>query len=124
MFSQAKKGERPQRYESIMKVEYQYKGRTYIDLVDNICTDGIFIATPAPLPVKAHIELFLYPIGKNIPIALTGEVRWIRTKPEKNKKRGMGIAFINDKQKALVAKMLLDMGMETGSQLHELVRSE
>ncbi len=117
MSLQQKNGERPQRYESIMKVEYRYKGRTYIALVDNISPDGLFIATPSPLPITAHIELFLYPVGKNIPIALTGEVRWIRTRPEKAKKRGMGITFLNDNQKALVAKMLSEIGVETGSQL-------
>lgn len=117
MSSQQQNSERPQRYESIMKIEYKYKGRTYIDLVDNISPDGLFIATPAPLPVKAHVELFLYPVGKNIPIVLTGEVRWIRTRPEKNKKRGMGIAFLNDNQKALVAKMLAETFSETSSQL-------
>jgi len=116
-------GERSQRYESIMKIEYKYKGRTYIDLVDNISPDGLFIATPAPLPVKAHIELFLYPVGKNIPIVLTGEVRWIRTRPEKNKKRGMGIAFLNDNQKVLVAKMLAETGAATGPQLLQDIAS-
>lgn len=104
-----KDGERSQRYESIMKVEYKYKGHTYIDLVDNISRDGLFIATPAPLPVKSHIELFLYPVGKSIPIALTGEVRWVRLKPEKNRKRGMGIAFIGEQQKLLVARLLEEM---------------
>lgn len=123
MFSKQKNSERPQRYESIMKVEYKYKGRTYIDLVDNISADGLFIATPSPLPINAHIELFLYPVGKDIPIALMGEVRWIRTRPEKNKKRGMGIAFLDDNQKALVAKMLSETGIETVSHLLHKVSS-
>jgi len=110
------KTERQPRYETIMKVEYSYKGRTYIAIVDNISAGGLFIATPAPLPVKAHVELFLYPVGKNIPIALTGEVRWVRTRPEKNKKRGMGIAFLNEQQKVLVARMLAQMEPPAGPQ--------
>jgi len=110
------KTERQARYESIMKVEYSYKGRIYIDIVDNISADGLFIATPAPLPLKAHVELFLYPVGKNIPIVLTGEVRWVRTRPEKNKKRGMGIAFLNEQQKVLVARMLAQMKPPAGPQ--------
>jgi uncharacterized protein (TIGR02266 family) len=62
--------------------------------VENLSEGGLFVATRDPMPVGSRVTMIIgLPDGRD-PIALEGEVRWLRAS-EGDAPSGMGIRFVS-----------------------------
>jgi type IV pilus assembly protein PilZ len=100
-----------------LKVEYLRLNTFFYDYTKNISRGGTFVRTARPLPVGTRFLFKLIVPSLDEPLALLGEVRWIRPAREDGTSEGgepgMGIRFIftDDRQQsavdAIVEKMMV-----------------
>jgi len=104
-----------------LKVEYKKLNTFFADYTKNICKGGTFIRTKKPLDVGT-IFVFQLTVPKlREPIAIRGEVKWIKREGEpsppgvaEDHEPGMGIRFIYDTPQeraqieGTVEKMMID----------------
>ncbi len=104
-----------------LKVEYKKLNTFFADYTKNICKGGTFIRTKKPLDVGT-VFVFQLTVPKfKEPIAIRGEVKWIKREGEKSPpgvpddhEAGMGIRFIYDtpdereRVEGTVEKMMID----------------
>ncbi len=104
-----------------LKVEYKRLNTFFADYTKNICKGGTFIRTRKPLDVGTVFVFQLTVPKLREPIAIRGEVKWIKREGEpsppgvpEDHEAGMGIRFIYDgpdERAALegaVEKMMID----------------
>src|SRR5689334_22198842 len=77
-----------------LKVEYQRMNTFFYDYTKNISRGGTFVATERPMDVGTRFAFKLRIPALPEPLALTGEVRWVRQPGETAGGPGMGIQFI------------------------------
>ena len=81
------------RTSTVIQVDYHTVDSFFRDFVDNISTEGMFMATPKPLEPGTQLRLeFLLP-GCDYPIRVNGEVAWSRSVSSEGQRRGMGVKF-------------------------------
>jgi type IV pilus assembly protein PilZ len=86
-----------------LKVEYKKLNTFFADYTKNICKGGTFIRTKKPLNVGTVFVFQLSVPKLTQPIAIRGEVKWIKREGEpsppgvsEDHEPGMGIRFIYD----------------------------
>jgi type IV pilus assembly protein PilZ len=86
-----------------LKVEYKKLNTFFADYTKNICKGGTFIRTKKPLEVGTVFVFQLAVPRLPEPIAIRGEVKWIKREGEssppgvpEDHEPGMGIRFIYD----------------------------
>ena len=86
-----------------LRVEYKKLNTFFADYTKNICKGGTFIRTPKPLDVGTVFLFQLSVPTLTIPIAIRGEVKWVKRDGEpappgvdEDHEAGMGIRFIYD----------------------------
>jgi type IV pilus assembly protein PilZ len=84
-----------------LKVEYKKLNTFFADYTKNICKGGTFIRTKKPLDVGTVFVFQLTVPKLKEPIAIRGEVKWVKREGEKSPpgvpedhEPGMGIRFI------------------------------
>jgi type IV pilus assembly protein PilZ len=84
-----------------LKVEYKKLNTFFADYTKNICKGGTFIRTRKPLEVGTIFEFQLGVPTLKQPIAIRGEVKWVKREGEpsppgvaEDHEPGMGIRFI------------------------------
>lgn len=83
-------------------VEYEGADELLTDYTDNLSTGGTFIATQRDLAVGTAVRLALSFPGLLEPIAIDGEVRWVRDDEE----AGVGIEFLAGEGRARLAEIV------------------
>ena len=104
-----------------LKVEYKKLNTFFADYTKNICKGGTFIRTKKPLDVGTVFVFRLTVPKLKEPIAIRGEVKWIKREGEpsppgvpEDHDPGMGIRFIYDTQEerdeveGTVEKLMID----------------
>ena len=104
-----------------LKVEYKKLNTFFADYTKNICKGGTFIRTKKPLEVGTVFVFQLAVPRLPEPIAIRGEVKWIKREGEasppgvpEDHEPGMGIRFIYDtpdereRLEGAVEKMMID----------------
>lgn len=84
-----------------LKVEYKRLNSFFADYTKNICKGGTFIRTKKPLGIGTEFVFKLVVPGLEEPLALRGEVRWVKREGEPSPEGvppdhepGMGIRFL------------------------------
>jgi type IV pilus assembly protein PilZ len=91
-----------------LKVEYQRMNTFFYDYTKNISRGGTFVRTERPLDVGTRFDFKLSIPALAEPLALVGEVRWVRREGEP----GMGIQFIfEDETKRTAVDQLVELLM-------------
>ena len=91
-----------------LKVEYQRMNTFFYDYTKNISRGGTFVRTERPLDVGTRFDFKLSIPALDEPLALVGEVRWVRREGE----AGMGIQFIfDDETKRTAVDQLVELLM-------------
>jgi type IV pilus assembly protein PilZ len=90
-----------------LKVEYQRMNSFFSDYTRNISRGGTFVGTDNPLDIGTRFAFKLQIPALTEPLALTGEVRWVRQVGESGDP-GMGIPFIfaNDSERAVIDQVV------------------
>ena len=85
------------RTEYQVEVSLESESTFYNGFTENISAGGLFIATHDTRPMGEVIEMSFTIPGRKDPIAVQGEVRWLREYREDNTDMvpGMGVNFIN-----------------------------
>jgi type IV pilus assembly protein PilZ len=78
-----------------LQVEYERMNSFFYDYTKNISRGGTFVRTDHPLEIGTRFVFKLNVPGLPEPLALTGEVRWLRRPDEvPGAEAGMGIQFV------------------------------
>jgi type IV pilus assembly protein PilZ len=90
-----------------LKVEYQRMNTFFYDYTKNISRGGTFVGTDRPLAVGTRFSFKLLIPALAEPLALTGEVRWVR-EPGQEGEPGMGIQFVftDDAERGVVEQLV------------------
>jgi uncharacterized protein (TIGR02266 family) len=81
----------------------------YVGFTENLSESGVFVATYLVRPLGSKVELSLQLLGRDAPLKLRGEVRWVRLySPTSDAGPGMGIRFesISEADRAEITKFL------------------
>jgi uncharacterized protein (TIGR02266 family) len=81
----------------------------YVGFTENLSESGVFVATYLVRPLGSLVELSLRLLGRDEPLKLRGEVRWVRLySPTSDAGPGMGIRFeaISEADRAEITKFL------------------
>ena len=81
------------RIPATIKVRYSTAGGFLISYSLNLSKGGIFIETPAPLPIGTPLTLQIEIPGTKEICSIGGTVAWTRTETDDNNLSGMGVAF-------------------------------
>jgi len=75
-----------------VKVDYRTVGSFITDYSKDLSQGGIFVQTSLPLAVDQRVRLRITLPGRELPFALDGVVRWVRS-PQDSESPGMGVEF-------------------------------
>jgi uncharacterized protein (TIGR02266 family) len=92
-----------------LEVSLMSESNFYVGFTENLSETGVFVATYLARPLGSKVEMSVRILGRDEPIALRGEVRWIREySPTSDGCPGMGIRFdaISDEYRAEIAQFL------------------
>jgi uncharacterized protein (TIGR02266 family) len=81
----------------------------YVGFTENLSESGVFVATYLVRPLGSLVELSLRLLGRDEPLKVRGEVRWVRLySPTSDAGPGMGIRFeaISEADRAEITKFL------------------
>ncbi|NDY41463.1 TIGR02266 family protein [Dissulfurirhabdus thermomarina] len=85
---------REKRAESLIRVDYRTRDRSFTGFAENLSVGGLFIASPSPLPKGTLLTLEFTLPGDAAPLRLKGIVTWTREATlAPGQRRGMGIKF-------------------------------
>ncbi len=77
-----------------LEVGITSESNLYLGFAENLSDGGLFVATYAPMPIGAMVDLRLSLPTSPAPLNVRGEVRWIRERPDADGGwPGMGIRF-------------------------------
>jgi uncharacterized protein (TIGR02266 family) len=92
-----------------LEVSLLSESNFYVGFTENLSESGVFVATYLVRPLGSKVEMSLRIIGREEPILLRGEVRWVREySPTSDGCPGMGIRFdaISDGDRTEIARFL------------------
>jgi uncharacterized protein (TIGR02266 family) len=92
-----------------LEVSFLSESNFYIGFTENLSEGGVFVATYLVRPLGSLVELSLRLLGRDEPLSLRGEVRWLRVySPTSDAGPGMGIRFhsISEADRADIAAFL------------------
>jgi uncharacterized protein (TIGR02266 family) len=81
----------------------------YVGFTENLSESGVFVATYFVRPLGSRVEMCVRIDGRDDPLILRGQVRWIRDfSPTSDGCPGMGIQFddVSDGDRAEIAAFL------------------
>src|SRR4051812_24355414 len=109
-----------------LKVEYLRMNTFFYDYTKNISRGGTFVGTERPLGVGTRFAFKLLIPSLAEPLALTGEVRWVREPGDTGGEPGMGIQFIfsDDSERAVVDQAVEKLMVDSlGRLIYDRLRS-
>jgi uncharacterized protein (TIGR02266 family) len=80
------------RYERQLEVEVLFEGKKQVSLTQNISLGGLYLTSPAPLPIGATVQLRFSLPTQPEPVEVAGDVRWVVSKGAGDES-GIGIRF-------------------------------
>ncbi|MEM6996660.1 MAG: TIGR02266 family protein [Myxococcota bacterium] len=82
-----------ERADIVLQLEYRNAGHLLVSYCTNLSRGGLFIPTAEPQPAGTRLTLRLDVPGKDEPVSIDAEVRWVRAFNTDEGPAGMGLAF-------------------------------
>jgi uncharacterized protein (TIGR02266 family) len=92
-----------------LEVSLLSESNFYVGFTENLSESGVFVATYLVRPLGSLVEISLRLLGRDEPLSLRGEVRWVREySSTSDAGPGMGIRFeaISDADRATITRFL------------------